>query len=409
MNAAIAERYAAVLLTAGVDLKAGQHLYISAPLEAKTLVRALTKKAYEMGAPFVKPLYYDIEQDALRAKYAPEESLSLAPEWEQDYMEGFSKENCCYLKLAVVHHMQDVPAEKLTALARSNMGLMAGYRKNMDAWRISWTSVIYPTREWAALAYPELEEEAAYESLMQDFIRINYLDTPDPAARWAAFRDELFSICTRLDALDIAALHFLSPTADLEVELVEGGKWVGGAVSTADGTNRFMGNIPTAEVFHVPHKYGVNGRVKTTLPLNYNGSIIEDMELIFEKGRVSAFRAAKGEDVLRGILSADEGAMHLGEVALVPASSPISRTRRVFNTTLYDENAACHLAFGNYCSLVTGSAANMSEEEREERGINLSRLHVDFMIGSNRLTVTARTRDGRQVTLMRSGEWTREF
>lgn len=411
MQGELAKKYASVLLQVGVDLKPGQHLYIQAPLEAVKLVRELTKQAYEMGASFVKPLYYDILQDELRAAYSQEEFLSAAPRWEQDYMEGFSKENCAFLKLACVHNIApgEVSPQRLAAVAGANMALMSGYRKNMNGWKVNWTSVIYPTLEWAELAYPDLSGEAAMEALMGDFSKINYLDQPDPVASWKAFRDDLGSRCEKLNALEIETLRYDSPTAQLTIRLVENSKWVGGAVYTEGKKHHFMGNIPTAEAFNVPHKYGVDGRVKATLPLNYNGTLIEGIDLRFEGGRVVEYHADRGYEALKSILETDEGAMHLGEVALVPASSPISRCQRVFMTTLYDENAACHLALGNYCSMCTGSAEGLPEETVEARGINKSKLHVDFMMGSDQLTVTARCRDGKEVVLMRRGEWTDEF
>ncbi len=400
---AVLEGFARMLLAIGVDLQPGQDLLAEIPVEHSAFAAVLTQAAYrEFGARYVKIVYTDDRVRGLMLNHAREEYLGCYPQWEGDMMEQMSASGCAFVRVGTVRGGADIPSARLAAERRGFMRAMEGYRRNLNQMKMSWCSVLLPTTAWAVMVYPELKEEDALEALWRDVIHINRLDAADPVEAWKAHRDGLEAIRDRLNALDITELEFFSPTMELTVGLIENGSWVGGSVYTMDGRNRFMPNLPTEEIFFIPHKYRVNGRVRATMPLNYSGRVIEGLELMVENGRVTGCDAACGREVLEGILDTDCGAGYFGEVALVPVSSPIYQSGRVFQTTLYDENAVCHLALGNHAAAVTDTRG-LDDGGLDRRGINKSLIHVDFMVGSDQLRITARCRDGTRRVIMENG------
>jgi aminopeptidase len=409
MNIEVYDKYARVLLKIGVDLQPGQDLVLSIPIEAQELAKSIVRIASaEMGARYVKVHYSDQTLEDIKLKNLSSEHLRYFPRREHDYWEQVSEDECVDIRVNVtrVRKPSEIDPERVTTSIKAWRGMMAGYRKNMNAMKVSWLSATIPSLDWARIVYPELDDVSALEALWKDVIKINRLDVDNPVAAWKDHREYLERMRDKLDALNIDRLCFKSPTVDLDIKLVENGKWVGGSVYTANGRNRFMPNIPTEEIFFVPNKYGVNGKVKATAPLNYGSSVIEDIELEFLDGRVTSYRAKTNEELLKGIIETDQGSHYLGEVALVPVSSPIHKSGRIFMNTLYDENAACHLALGSHASAVVKDTQMMSEQELDERGINQSLTHVDFMIGSDQLEVVATDKQGINHQVMSNGEWT---
>ena len=270
---------------------------------------------------------------------------------------------------------------------------------------VNWVKTCVPCPEWAAKVYPELSPEDALKNLTADIIKIIRLDQPDPVQAWIDHKETLRAKKHLLDSKDFVELHFEGPGTNLKIGLVDHCSWTGGYDTNGVDGSEHIPNVPTEEIFSVPHKYKVNGTVTATLPLNFNGTIINHFGMTIKDGHVIDYHAEQGQDALRSILEHDPGSSYFGEIALVPIESPIYQTGRVFFDTLVDENAVCHIALGNAPVSVVDGGSSMTPEERDAAGINASQLHVDFMIGSDKINVDGITRDGELVPLMRNGSW----
>jgi aminopeptidase len=269
---------------------------------------------------------------------------------------------------------------------------------------INWTIVSAATPAWAKTVFPDDPEDVAVAKLWQAIFSASRVDTPDPIAAWEKHNAALQARTRTLNEKNYAALHFRGPGTDLRVGLAEGHEWNGGSTAAKNGIV-CNANIPTEEVFTTPHKDRVDGIVTSTKPLSYNGTLIQDIQVRFEGGRIVESKARTGEAVLNKVLDTDEGARRLGEVALVPYSSPISQSGLLFFNTLFDENASSHIALGQAYSKCIRGGGSMSEGELASRGSNKSLIHIDWMIGSDRVDVDGITQDGRSEPLMRGGEW----
>jgi aminopeptidase len=275
--------------------------------------------------------------------------------------------------------------------------LIAGFATN-------WSIVAAASPAWARAVFPDEPEEIAVARLWDAIFAASRIDAPDPLRAWEEHNAALRARTRMLNEKNYSALHFRGPGTDLRVGLADGHDWNGGATRAKNGIT-CNANIPTEEVFTTPHKDRVDGFVRSTKPLSYQGTLIEDIEVRFEGGRVVEARARSGEDVLRKVLETDEGAARLGEVALVPYSSPISLSGHLFYNTLFDENAASHIALGQAYSKCIRGGGEMSDDELSARGSNQSLIHIDWMIGSNEVDVDGVTTDRRAEALMRAGEW----
>jgi aminopeptidase len=252
--------------------------------------------------------------------------------------------------------------------------------------------------------FPHEPEDVAIARLWDAIFLVSRIDTPDPIAAWAEHNQTLRLRTSFMNEKAYAALRFTGPGTDLRVGLAEGHEWLGGRTTAQNGVS-YNANIPTEEIFTAPHKGRVEGIVRSTKPLSYGGTLIQDIAVRFAGGRVVEAKARTGEKVLAKILDTDEGSRRLGEVALVPYSSPISQSGLLFYNTLFDENAASHIALGqSYSTCIRGGNA-MSAYELASRGANSSLIHIDWMIGSNEIDVDGITHDGQSEPLMREGEW----
>ena len=406
MNKDLLEKYAEVIVKVGLNLQEGQRLFIAAGLNTAPLIREVTAKAYQNGAPLVTVLWDDEELKKIRHQYAPRDSFEEFPEWvargilenaergdaylsvtglDPDLLAGFDPELIALeLKTRAKHYK---PALNLI----SNGG-------------VQWTVVCPPTPKWAAKIFPDLSEEEAEEKLWGVMEKLCRLDYDDPVTAWQQHLSDLSKRHDYLNKMQFETLHFRGPGTDLKVGMPKDHIWKGGSGKTQGGVD-FTANLPTEEVFSMPHKDRVEGTVHSTKPLNYFGNLIEDFSLTFEKGRVVDFSAKKGEETLRKMLESDENAKQLGEVALVPYYSPISESGLIFFNTLYDENAACHLALGSAYRINIKDGVKMSDEELDAAGVNDSLIHVDFMIGSDKVDIDGITPDGSVIPLMKKGAW----
>ncbi|AWM86403.1 aminopeptidase [Microvirga sp. 17 mud 1-3] len=400
------DRLAEVAVRVGLGLKPGQEVVMTAPLEAVALARRITEHAYEAGASLVTTLFSDEEATLMRFRHGREDSFDTASAWLYEGMASAFKNGAA--RLAIVGEdpsllaQQDPEKVSRANRARSKaympaLNLIAGFDTN-------WTIVSAATPAWAKAVFPNDPEDVAVAKLWDAIFSASRVDADDPIAAWAAHNGNLQTRTRMLNEKSYAALHFKGPGTDLRVGLADDHEWNGGSTTAKNGIV-CNANIPTEEVFTTPHKDRVDGTVTSTKPLSYQGTLIQDIQVRFEAGRIVEAKARTGEAVLNKVLETDEGARRLGEVALVPNSSPISRSGLLFLNTLFDENASSHIALGQAYSKCIRGGGTMSEQELAARGANKSLIHIDWMIGSGQVDVDGITADGQAEPLMRGGEW----
>lgn len=398
--------YAELIVKVGLNIRSGQRLIIRAPLEAAPLVRSVTAHAYDIGARLVETIWNDPQLLLTRYKHAPRDSFGEHSDWwwkaVLEYVEGGN----AMLSVGGVdpHLLKDVDPALITTVQRTEGKAAMPVGRLISADAINWCVVGYATAAWATRVFPDLPPDQAQERLWDAIFHTVYLDTPDPLATWAAHAAELEARTAFLNDKQYTALHYTGPGTDLTVGLPFNHHWIGGGAPTGIGISN-IANVPTEEVFTAPHRDRVDGTVRATMPLNYGGNLIENFSLTFKDGRVVDFSAEKGEALLRSQIETDEGASRLGEVALVPHSSPISQMGILFYNTLYDENASSHVALGRAYRNCIDGCQGMDDDSFAEIGGNSSATHLDFMIGSAEIDIDGITGDGAREPLMRRGEW----
>ncbi|ASZ87087.1 peptidase M29 [Brucella abortus] len=400
------ERLAEVAVRVGLQLREGQDLVITAPVVALPLVRLIARHAYKAGAGLVTPFFADDAITLARYANAPDESFDRAADWLYEGMAKAYSGGAARLAIAADNPMllstQD--AGKVSRANRANSRAYQPALEKIAGFDINWNIVSYPNPDWAMLVFPGEPEEVATRKLAEAIFAASRVDEEDPIGAWAA-HNAAFRTRTRfLNGKAFSALHFKGPGTDLTVGLADGHEWHGGA-STAKNGITCNPNIPTEEVFTTPHALRVDGHVTSTKPLSHQGTLIENIAVRFEGGRIVEARASRGEEVLSKVLDTDEGACRLGEVALVPHSSPISQSGLLFYNTLFDENAASHIALGQCYSKCFVDGATLTPEEIRARGGNSSLIHIDWMIGSGEIDVDGINADGSREPVMRKGEW----
>ncbi|CAM3470356.1 aminopeptidase [Hydrogenibacillus schlegelii] len=400
------EAYARLAVKKGVALEAGQMLVLRAPLEAAPFVREIVRIAYEAGAAYVHVEWSDGETGKMRYKVASEAALRTFPKWLADGYEAMAREGAAFLTVYAPDPdlLVDVPPERV-ALANKTVGeATKPYRALLMSDHARWSLLSAPTAAWAKKVFPDLPPAEAVRTLWRHILAASRVTGGDPLENWEKHAGALGRRVRYLNEKRYRALHFRGPGTDLVVGLPEGHVWQGGGSRDRRGIF-FLPNIPTEEVYTLPHRERVDGVVAATKPLNYNGVLIDGIRLEFRDGAVVSASAKTNEAALRHLLEMDEGARRLGEVALVPDDSPISRSGVLFYNTLYDENAACHLALGKaYPTTLEGGAA-LDEAALLRRGANVSLVHEDFMIGSGALDVDGVTEAGDREPLLVSGRW----
>ena len=400
------DRLAQVAVQVGLGLRAGQEVVITAPLEALPLVRRITEHAYRAGASLVSTFLSDEDATLMRFRYGADESFDAAASWIYEGMAAAYKAGAA--RLAIVGEDPSLLAkEDPDKVSRANRARSKAYMPALNliaGFDTNWTIVSAATPAWAKAVFPNDPEEVAVARLWDAIFAASRVDAEDPIAEWGRHNAALQARTRRLNEKNYASLQYRGPGTDLRLGLADGHEWNGGSTRAKNGIV-CNANIPTEEVFTTPHKDRVDGHVRSTKPLSYNGTLIQDIEVRFEAGRIVEARARTGESVLNKVLDTDEGARRLGEVALVPDSSPISRSGLLFLNTLFDENASSHIALGQAYSKCIRGGGEMSEEELAARGSNKSLIHIDWMIGSGEIDIDGITADGRAEPLMRKGEW----
>ncbi|RCS25058.1 aminopeptidase [Phyllobacterium salinisoli] len=400
------DRLAEVAVKIGLQLQAGQDLVMTAPIAALPLVRLIAEHAYKAGAGLVTPFFSDEDLTLARYAYAPDASFDRAANWLYEGMAKAFEGGAARLAIAGDNPLL-LSSQDPAKVSRANKANSIAYQPALEKianFDINWNIVSYPNPSWAKQVFPDDPQDVATAKLADAIFAASRVDVDDPVGAWKAHNAALRRRTEWLNAYAFHALHFTGPGTDLTVGLADGHEWHGGA-STAKNGITCNPNIPTEEVFTTPHARRVDGYVTSTKPLSHQGTLIENIAVRFEEGRIVEAKASRGEEVLNKVLDTDEGARRLGEVALVPHSSPISKSGLLFYNTLFDENAASHIALGQCYSKCFLDGATLSAEEIAARGGNKSFIHIDWMIGSDKIDVDGVAKDGSRVPVMRGGEW----
>ena len=405
--------YAELTVKVGLNLQPRQRLLIIGPvanggcsLEAAPLVRQITAAAYDAGAPIVETLWGDEALLGARLAHAPRGSFAEFSAWLPVALVQHVEAGHAVLSIYAndPDQLKDYEPERVAAVQQATARAVRPFREYISRNQTNWGVVAAAAQAWAARVYPSLSAAEQMTALWGAIERLCRLDRPDPIAAWETHLAELAARTDHLNAKQYTALRYSGPGTTLTIGLPAGHVWVGGRSSSASGI-RFAPNLPTEEVFTMPHKERVDGTVRSTKPLSYGGTLIEGFSLTFAEGRVVEVSAEKGEDVLRRLVKMDGGAARLGELALVPHNSPVAQTGVLFYNTLFDENAASHVALGAAYKFTLRGGETMSDEQFEGAGGNRSATHVDFMIGSPELDVDGVRGDGGVEPVMRRGDW----
>ena len=400
------DKLAEVAVHVGLGLKAGQELVMTASLDSIALARRITEHAYRAGASLVTTLYADDEAALMRYRFAPDASFDHAAKWLYDGMGAAFKSGAARLAIAGANPSL-LSNEDPDKVGRANRAVSAAYRPALELitrHEINWTIVASATPAWAAAMFPNDPPDAAVAKLWEAIFKTTRINLDDPVGAWKRHDAELHKRAAQLNAKRYAALRYRGPGTDFRLGLSDGHLWLGGGTTAGNG-NYCIPNMPTEEVFTTPHKDRADGTVTATKPLSHQGTMIEGIRVRFEGGRIVEAHASRGEEVLRKLIDTDEGARRLGEVALVPHSSPIASSGMLFFNTLFDENAASHIALGQAYSSCLEGGDKMTPEELAAHGANDSLIHVDWMIGSGQLDIDGETATGTIEPLMRKGEW----
>lgn len=400
------DKLAEVAIKVGLALQPGQDLLMTAPLAALPLVRRITEHAYRAGAGLVTTMFSDEEATLARYRHAPDLSFDRATAW---LFEGYAKAfdaNTARLAVSGENPML-LAAEDPIKVGRANQALSKAYRPALEKivnFDINWTIVAFPSASWARLVFPNEAEDVAVAKLADAIFAASRVDLADPVSAWRDHNARLAERTAWLNGKNFHALKYSGPGTDLTIGLADGHAWKGGAGSSKSGII-CNPNIPTEEVFTTPHCLRVDGHVASTKPLSHNGTLISDISVRFEAGRIVEAKASSGLDVLTRAMDTDEGGRRIGEVALVPHSSPISKSGILFYNTLFDENAASHIALGQCYTECFIDGRTLTPEQIEAQGGNKSLIHIDWMIGSDKIDIDGIGKDGSVTPVMRQGEW----
>ncbi|MFZ0979750.1 MAG: aminopeptidase [Candidatus Acidiferrales bacterium] len=400
------DRLAEVAVRVGLGIAPGQELVMTAMLDAVPLARLITQHAYKAGASVVTSLLADEQSALARFRYGSDASFDAAPAWLYEGMAAAYRSGAARLAIAG-NDPSLLSKEDPEKVSRVNRATSKAYRPALELiarHEINWTICACATLAWAAAVFPDLPQDEALARLWKAIFAASRADQPDPVAAWKEHDANLHARADRLNEKRFAALHFRGPGTDLRVGLADGHLWLGGGTTARNG-RYCIPNMPTEEVFTTPHKDRTEGHVTSTKPLSYQGTMIEEISVRFEAGKIVEAHAARGNQVLQRMIETDEGARKLGEVALVPHSSPIASSGLLFMNTLFDENAACHIALGQAYSTCLKDGDTQTPEQLAARGANSSLIHVDWMIGSNRIDVDGVSAAGNSQPVMRAGEW----
>lgn len=407
MNKSFLIKYASLAVNIGVNIQKDNILVISSPIETAEFARLITEEAYKSGAKDVIVHYGDQKLTKIKLENSSLETISNIPEWQAESYNYYARQEACFISISASDPdgLKGIPVEKIGASQKARTSALKEYFDNSMSNKCRWCVLSVPTLSWAKKVFPKVSDDEAMESLWDVIFKTVRVDTENPVNAWKKHNAYLEEKIKFMNNNNFKSVHLKSANGtDLNIELPEGHIWAGGSEGDVNGIP-FNANIPTEEVFTLPKKTGVNGIVYSSKPLSYGGNLIDNFSITFKDGKAIDFTAETGYDVLKQMLESDEGAKYLGEVAFVPYNSPISNSKLIFFNTLFDENAACHLAFGRAYESCVKDADKYSEEELEKIGVNNSIIHVDFMIGTSDLEVTGINENGETIQIFSNGNW----
>ena len=407
MNKSFLIKYASLAVNIGVNIQKDNILVISSPIETAEFARLITEEAYKSGAKDVIVHYGDQKLTKIKLENSSLETISNIPEWQAESYNYYARQEACFISISASDPdgLKGVPVEKIGASQKARTSALKEYFDNSMSNKCRWCVLSVPTLSWAKKVFPKVSDDEAMESLWDVIFKTVRVDTENPVNAWKKHNAYLEEKIKFMNNNNFKSVHLKSANGtDLNIELPEGHIWAGGSERDVNGIP-FNANIPTEEVFTLPKKTGVNGIVYSSKPLSYGGNLIDNFSITFKDGKAIDFTAETGYDVLKQMLESDEGAKYLGEVAFVPYNSPISNSKLIFFNTLFDENAACHLAFGRAYESCVKDADKYSEEELEKIGVNNSVIHVDFMIGTSDLEITGINKNGETIQIFSNGNW----
>ena len=399
-------KYAELLLREGVNVQPGQEVAVTAPAAALPFVRMVVEEAYKAGAGHVTVMWKDDELSRLEYENVETSWFEKVPEWRRVQLNGLAEKGACFLWLDGddPDGLKGIDPVKIATGSRAVNTQCDIWRSGLDFGRNAWSIGGVPTQAWATKVFPDKEPGDALLSLWDAVLEVARV-TSDPQSEWETHNAMLEKSKRRLNAAHFSALRYqASNGTDLTVGLTSKHIWEGGAATTVGGV-RFFPNIPTEEIFTTPDRSKTEGIVHSALPLVHAGKVVRDFWFRFEGGRVVEFDAAEGRDVLASIVEADDGAAYLGECALISKNTPIRESGLLFYSTLYDENASCHLALGMGFPECYEGGFDLSPDELLTHGVNQSSQHVDFMIGTDDLDITGIKPDGEEVPVFTHGQW----
>jgi aminopeptidase len=407
------ELYAELAVKVALNVQPGQRVLIIGPLanggaslEAAPLARQITKAAYKAGASLVETMWGDEEMALIRYRHAPRDSFDQFSAWFPNALAQHVEAGHAVVSLSANDPdlLKDEPPDLVSAVQQAASREVRPFREHISRNQTNWAVIAAANEGWAKKIFPGVSSEQAIAKLWDAIWKMSRLDREDPVAAWESHLASLADRAAYLNRKAFDALKYTGPGTDLTLGLPRGHMWVSGRTKSRQGIP-FTANLPTEEVFSIAHKDRVDGTVRASKPLSYGGTLIDGFALTFKDGRVTDVTADHNVDMLQRLLDTDEGARRLGEVALVPHSSPIAQSGLLFYNTLFDENAASHVALGNAYKFTLTGGNDMSQEEFERAGGNRSAIHVDFMIGSGDLDIDGVHRNGTTEPLMRLGEW----
>ncbi len=400
------QKYAELLAKVGLNVQKGQTVFVEAGLDQPDFVTMVVEECYKAGASEVFVDWSHQPVAKLNSNYRTLESLSTLNPWIKAKWEFKAQNYSCrlWIESEDPDGMKGADQEKLSKARQAMYPQIKPFRTALEN-KHQWCIAAVPGKAWAKKVFPNLSEDAAMEAMWDVILHTSRADGDDPVAAWQEHNDDLDKRCAYLNGLGLKYLEYKSANGtDLKVELLEDGIFAGGNEKTLQG-NVFNPNIPTEEVFTSPKAGAAEGIVYSTKPLSYMGELIENFSMRFENGKIVEVKAEKGEDLLKKMVSMDEGAGMLGECALIPYDSPINESGVLFYNTLFDENASCHFAVGHGFNECLKGFENLTDEECKAKGINDSMIHVDFMIGSRDMSIVGVTKDGKRVQIFENGNW----
>lgn len=400
-------KYAELIVKAGLNVKKDQTVVINAPVQSYEFVALVSEAAYDVGAKEVVVKYNDSTLSKLKYTHSPMCVFENIPKWMVDFNNDYAKDGACFLSLVGDDpaSMKGVETSKVAAFSKNFTSLVQPYRDLLDNGTCAWCIVGVSTIPWAKAVFPNIDEAKAVELLWDSIFKATHVYSENPVETWNEHRQSFENRVNFLNELNIESFTIRNNKGtNLTVGLLDDYLFAGGGSYLKDGSYNFP-NMPTEEIFTSPHRLKTNGKVTSSLPLNYQGNLIENFYFEFKDGKVIDYGAKTGQSVLKDLIEYDDNSCYLGEVALVPFDSPISNMNTIFYNTLFDENAVCHLALGRGFNECIKDGLSFTKEQLHEKGLNDSLLHVDFMFGTSDLSVVATTRQGKDIDIFIDGNF----